>query len=631
MTNYYYDTEFAEDGKVIDLISIGIVSEDGREFYRESSEFDESKCNDWVKKNVLPKLGPKEKRKTKEQIRQDLLDFIGDDRSPRFIAYVATYDHMCLCQLFGDMSKLPPEYPHYSWDLKQWLDGQGKVKLPQQNKKGDHNALEDARWLKDACDFLTKTQNLRIPANKKKVKSEGVAVLQTNAKDTKTLAMIAVKYQLFLLDPKAEKKDMLISVDPPFNFPSAVDQVLKTSKFQDLKAVVVVGLEDQIANYLQQVERLDVTDWLDMGVDERMKALTQLAKKLDMECSERLREPDAGDELVYGEDEEEVAAGTSVTARKVPYPSDLPKANRDIWDAVPKQDDYKLGWGILKARIDDIRKSVKAAVETVAKPKKKKARSEKETRLLKKVPPGMEKYWDKAPGTVTDKFDQYVLMHRDEDIRLAAHANFYEIYCVKMNKVPWSTTSETEVLDAAIKIKGFLIQGEEKACAIKDELFEHLEHAGLVHKERARRDACLSRSTSDNRYEISWLTPWSLKPEKGHTWLQISSFIKREFGKKHIFREADGKKRLVTTIQVGSVTTELAVVRSDETTLEVYINNYLSEWQAATLSMLPLDAEPKKIEQTLYNYCKHWKSTGKFPKIHKDDNFVAPASKCDRG
>jgi hypothetical protein len=27
---YYYDTEFIEDGRTIDLISIGIVAEDGR-------------------------------------------------------------------------------------------------------------------------------------------------------------------------------------------------------------------------------------------------------------------------------------------------------------------------------------------------------------------------------------------------------------------------------------------------------------------------------------------------------------------------------------------------------------------------------------------------------------------------
>jgi hypothetical protein len=50
---YWFDTEFIEDGKTIDLISIGIVAEDGRERYWESSEADHSKANDWVRENVL--------------------------------------------------------------------------------------------------------------------------------------------------------------------------------------------------------------------------------------------------------------------------------------------------------------------------------------------------------------------------------------------------------------------------------------------------------------------------------------------------------------------------------------------------------------------------------------------------
>lgn len=62
--NYFFDTEFIEGmhkplfGKkrhFIDLISIGIVSEDGRELYAVSKEFDVKKAyaNDWVRENVV--------------------------------------------------------------------------------------------------------------------------------------------------------------------------------------------------------------------------------------------------------------------------------------------------------------------------------------------------------------------------------------------------------------------------------------------------------------------------------------------------------------------------------------------------------------------------------------------------
>lgn len=52
----FLDTEFT-DFIDIELISIGIVSEDGREFYAERIDFDESKCSQFVRLAVLPKLG----------------------------------------------------------------------------------------------------------------------------------------------------------------------------------------------------------------------------------------------------------------------------------------------------------------------------------------------------------------------------------------------------------------------------------------------------------------------------------------------------------------------------------------------------------------------------------------------
>ena len=53
---FFYDCEFIEDGTTIDLVSIGVVGEDGREFYAVSAEFDPSRAGAWVRANVLPKL-----------------------------------------------------------------------------------------------------------------------------------------------------------------------------------------------------------------------------------------------------------------------------------------------------------------------------------------------------------------------------------------------------------------------------------------------------------------------------------------------------------------------------------------------------------------------------------------------
>ena len=53
---FFYDSEFIEDGRTIELISIGVVAEDGREYYAVSSEFDPSRAGDWVRGNAV--IGP---------------------------------------------------------------------------------------------------------------------------------------------------------------------------------------------------------------------------------------------------------------------------------------------------------------------------------------------------------------------------------------------------------------------------------------------------------------------------------------------------------------------------------------------------------------------------------------------
>ena len=53
---YWMDTEFIERPYTIDLISIGLVAEDGREFYAESSEVDWTKASHWTLETVRPQL-----------------------------------------------------------------------------------------------------------------------------------------------------------------------------------------------------------------------------------------------------------------------------------------------------------------------------------------------------------------------------------------------------------------------------------------------------------------------------------------------------------------------------------------------------------------------------------------------
>ena len=150
---YFFDTEFIEDGKTIELISIGIVAEDGREFYAESWAIPWNKASDWVLNNVKPHLTSRNVL-DRAEMRNAILDFIGiGSDKPEFWAYYADYDWVVFCQLFGTMMDLPEGWPMYCRDIKQLCDSVGNPRLPEQGK-GEHHALADAKWNKVAYEFL---------------------------------------------------------------------------------------------------------------------------------------------------------------------------------------------------------------------------------------------------------------------------------------------------------------------------------------------------------------------------------------------------------------------------------------------------------------------------------------------
>jgi hypothetical protein len=154
---YFLDTEFIESGagSPVDLISIGIVAEDGREFYAVSSQFNPETANDWVKDNVLPHIAG-QPQQTLAEIKTGIFEFVGDDKYPQFWGYYADYDWVVFCQIFGRMIDLPKGWPMYCRDIKQLCDDQGNPKLPKQSG-AEHNALEDARWNQIAYEALTDT------------------------------------------------------------------------------------------------------------------------------------------------------------------------------------------------------------------------------------------------------------------------------------------------------------------------------------------------------------------------------------------------------------------------------------------------------------------------------------------
>ncbi len=145
---YFYDCEFIEDGRTIDLISIGIVAEDGREYYAVSAEFDPERAGPWVRRHVLPKLPPFSSSlwQSRARIRDEILDFVtaGGAGDVEMWAWVAAYDHVALCQLWGPMTALPRVMPRFTRELKQYWQEHGSPALPDAPDDA-HDALADAR------------------------------------------------------------------------------------------------------------------------------------------------------------------------------------------------------------------------------------------------------------------------------------------------------------------------------------------------------------------------------------------------------------------------------------------------------------------------------------------------------
>jgi hypothetical protein len=164
VVRYFYDCEFIEDGRTIDLVSIGVAAEDGREFYAVSTEFDESRAGKWVRDNVLPKLPPRTSPawRSRDKIRDDLLKFLVPRQGivPELWAWVAAYDHVALCQLWGDMTALPQSMPRFTRELKQHWEDAGRPALPPAPSDA-HDALADARHNLVKFEAIRRAQTLR--------------------------------------------------------------------------------------------------------------------------------------------------------------------------------------------------------------------------------------------------------------------------------------------------------------------------------------------------------------------------------------------------------------------------------------------------------------------------------------
>lgn len=170
----FYDCEFLEDGERIHLISIGMVRDDGAEYYAVNREMPVQRIrkHEWLMANVVPSLPrphgewifdmPKRWLfnyadacvKPRHVIAREVRDFILAAPDPELWADWGAYDHVALCQLWGKMIDLPSGIPMWTHDLRQEWERAGKPDLPSLPGGREHNALDDAREVKFRHEWL---------------------------------------------------------------------------------------------------------------------------------------------------------------------------------------------------------------------------------------------------------------------------------------------------------------------------------------------------------------------------------------------------------------------------------------------------------------------------------------------
>lgn len=114
----FFDEEFTGLHKDTTLISIGLISSDGRSFYAEFNDYDIKQCNEWINKKVLPNLSKTIDELSSiadinvdgdiNEIRTELIKWIDQFDTVEWVSDVCHYDMVLLIDLlYQDGIDLP--------------------------------------------------------------------------------------------------------------------------------------------------------------------------------------------------------------------------------------------------------------------------------------------------------------------------------------------------------------------------------------------------------------------------------------------------------------------------------------------------------------------------------------------
>lgn len=132
--NLYFDTEFTGLKKSTQLISLGIIYENGRTFYAEFNDYNPNECDEWIQKNVIEKLTLSDKnyfwkidesdgsticKGSKQYVRAHLEYWLSAYDNIQLVSDVCHYDMVLFVDLFGTAFDLPASINPSCHDINQ--------------------------------------------------------------------------------------------------------------------------------------------------------------------------------------------------------------------------------------------------------------------------------------------------------------------------------------------------------------------------------------------------------------------------------------------------------------------------------------------------------------------------------
>lgn len=157
----FFDTEFTGLHQKTTLISIGMVTEDGRAFYAELNDYDKDQLDPWLSEHVIGNLTGKHVLSTSE-LATELRMFLGQFDTVEMWSDCLAYDWVLFNNIFGGAFSIPKNVYYIPFDLCTLMKVKGvdpdinrEAYAGFEEDQSKHNSLHDAQVIKACYEKLT--------------------------------------------------------------------------------------------------------------------------------------------------------------------------------------------------------------------------------------------------------------------------------------------------------------------------------------------------------------------------------------------------------------------------------------------------------------------------------------------